>query len=50
MYDGKVVAYTALIDQNTGGFNNETHDFQMIVAEDGSDEESTTYFFWVELV
>ncbi|MFH1649720.1 MAG: hypothetical protein ABIA93_04180 [Candidatus Woesearchaeota archaeon] len=33
------------------GFDGFAHDFQMLVAEDGSmgDDTSTTYYFWVEL-
>ncbi|MFC1648272.1 hypothetical protein ACFL1B_02325 [Nanoarchaeota archaeon] len=40
------------IDADVTGFNGLTHDFQLLVAEDGHTEAtlaSTTYYFWVEI-
>lgn len=53
--DGTVngTIYTALleIDDNQYGFDNSTHDFEMIVPENGrgTDVGITTYYFYVEL-
>jgi hypothetical protein len=44
------VIFAADVNQNTNGFNNETLDFQMIVAENGDISATTTYYFYVELV
>jgi len=47
--------YSAIIAQNTVGFDGSSHDFQMIVPEPGSGTEAypngvtTTYYFFVEL-
>jgi hypothetical protein len=47
--------YTSIISQNSQGFDSLNHDFQMMVAEPGSGNETypngitTTYYFWVEL-
>lgn len=43
--------YTAIIDQNKVGFDNNTRDFQMLVGENGSNGNTatTTYYFYVEL-
>ena len=44
--------FAALIKkESVGGFNGEDNDFQMIVLEDGhgTDTETTTYYFYVEL-
>ncbi|MBN2422087.1 hypothetical protein JXB41_02580 [Candidatus Woesearchaeota archaeon] len=43
--------YATLLENSKQGFNFEQHDFQMIVAEkDLQGEQSTPYYFWVELV
>lgn len=47
--EGSVIFGTA-IDQNTAGFNGLPWDFQMIVGENGNDELTTSYYFYVELV
>jgi hypothetical protein len=49
--DGSAIVYTAIISQDALGFDNRTHDFQMIVGEDGhnGDSGTTPYFFYVEL-
>ncbi len=45
------LVYTALIKQNSNGFDGNTHDFEMLVGEDGhnGDNNPTTYYFYVEL-
>jgi hypothetical protein len=44
------VIYTALIEDNVIGFDGATHDFQMIVGENGhGNSASTLYYFYVEL-
>ncbi len=49
--DASALVYAALIKQDTTGFDNNPHDFQMIVGEDGHDGDTspTTYYFYVEL-
>ena len=48
--DGNIV-YTAILEDNYLGFNQQTHDFQMIVGEDGhgTDTATDTYYFYIEL-
>ena len=43
--------FTALLEQDTLGFDDKHHDFQMLVLEDGHDGDTseTQYFFYVEL-
>lgn len=47
--------YTSIIDQNTVGFDQKVHDFQMLVGDPGAGAETypsgtvTTYYFYVEL-
>lgn len=46
------VIFTALIEPgNVAGFDGQDHDFEMLVLEDGhgTDIETTTYYFFVEL-
>lgn len=45
------VVFTSLIDEDVLGFDDRTHDFQMLVLEDGhaTDTSTTTYYFYVEL-
>lgn len=42
------VVFTALLNQDVLGFDNRTHDFEMIVLEDGhlTDTTVTTYYFY----
>jgi hypothetical protein len=49
--DGDIV-YTSILNDNALGFDNRNHDFQLIVAENGSNSNTVTtpYYFWVELV
>ena len=45
------VVFASLLDSDVTGFNGATHDFEMLVLEDGhgADVSSTTYYFFVEL-
>lgn len=45
------LVFASLIQDNGDGFDAATHDFQMLVLEDGhsGDTATTTYYFWVEL-
>ncbi|MFH1770593.1 MAG: hypothetical protein ABH828_03475 [archaeon] len=43
------VMYVADLELNTQGFDNNTYDFQMIVADDDTAATITTYYFYVEL-
>jgi hypothetical protein len=49
--DKNVVVFTSLIEKDVFGFDNRTHDFQMLVAEDAhnADTQTTPYYFYVEL-
>jgi hypothetical protein len=48
---GAEAIFVALLQEDTLGFNDATHDFQMLVLEDGhgTDISTTPYYFWVEL-
>jgi hypothetical protein len=59
-HNSQAIIYTAIIENDEEGnrsdvlgFDNETHDFQMLVGDDGhagSGQDSTTpYYFYVEL-
>jgi len=41
--------YSSLMESAHNGFDNQPHDFQLLVAENESATVPTTYFFWVEL-
>lgn len=41
--------YMTSIDDNSQGFDNESYDFQMIVAESNVKPTATSYYFYVEL-
>jgi hypothetical protein len=45
------VIFTALINEDVLGFDGRSHDFQMLVLEDGhgTDIDTTTYYFYLEL-
>lgn len=45
------LVYTAIIEQDTIGFDNQAWDFEMIVGENGhaGDTTTTTYYFYVEI-
>jgi len=53
LYDpeARAVVFTTLIDEDVLGFDGRTHDFEMLVLEDGhgTNIATTTYFFYVEL-
>ena len=53
MYDPTTesVVFASIIDEDVMGFDNRTHDFQMLVLEDGHgvDIAESTYYFYVEL-
>jgi hypothetical protein len=45
------VIFASLLDEDIFGFDNNPHDFEMLVLEDGhlTDTSTTPYYFWVEL-
>jgi len=45
------VVFTSLLNQDASGFDNKTHDFEMLVLENGhnADVSTTPYYFFVEL-
>lgn len=45
------VIFTSLLDEDVLGFDGRSHDFEMLVAEDGheTDTATTTYYFYVEI-
>jgi len=46
------IIYTAILDPDTTGFDGDTHDFELLVGEDGHGAAAgttTTYYFWVEI-
>ncbi|RMD45544.1 hypothetical protein D6829_02055 [Candidatus Pacearchaeota archaeon] len=47
----RAVIFTAILDEDILGFDGRTHDFEMMVLEDGhgTDTSTTTYYFYVEL-
>lgn len=50
--DTTSIIFTAILDEeDVSGFDNENHDFEMLVLENGhgTDVATTTYYFWVEL-
>ncbi|RME52106.1 hypothetical protein D6783_05835 [Candidatus Woesearchaeota archaeon] len=47
--NGGNLAYVAIINDNTAGYNNQNYDFQAIVAESDVKTSPTTYYFYVEL-
>lgn len=51
LWDGDAAVFASILEQDALGFDNVTHDFQMMVLEDGhaGDTLETTYYFFVEL-
>jgi hypothetical protein len=51
MTDGGNTVFAALLQENAPGFDSNSHDFEMLVLEDGHDADTTTtpYFFYIEL-
>lgn len=45
------VIFNSIINRNADGFDGRTHDFQMVVLENGhgTDLDTTTYYFYIEL-
>ncbi|MGY4884307.1 MAG: hypothetical protein ACP5NZ_01885 [Nanobdellota archaeon] len=45
------VIFTSLLNEDVFGFDNNPHDFEMLVLENGhlTDTSTTTYYFWIEL-
>jgi len=45
------VVYTSILRSDANAYNNNTYDFEMVVAEDGhnGDATTTTFYFYVEL-
>ncbi len=45
------IIYTSILDNSATGFDSRTHDFQMIVGENGhaGDVATTTYYFWAQI-
>jgi hypothetical protein len=45
------VVFTGLLNEDVQGFDDNLHDFEMLVLEDGhgTDTQTDTYYFWVEL-
>ena len=48
---GQSIIFTSIINEDVLGFDGRSHDFEMLVAEDGheTDTGTTTYYFYVEL-
>jgi len=53
LYDPEVqsVVFASILEKNLVGFDNRSHDFEMLVLEDGhgTDTSTTNYYFYVEL-
>ncbi len=49
--DTKSVVFTSLLNEDEPGFDGASHDFEMLVLEDGhqTDTQTTTYYFYLEL-
>ena len=45
------IIYTAILENDLFGFDSKSHDFEMIVGENGKggDVETTPYYFYLEL-
>ncbi len=51
LHDGTTTVFASLLEDNMNGFDSASHDFEMLVLEDGhsGDTSTTPYFFYVEL-
>jgi hypothetical protein len=47
--DAANLVYTAIVDANQTGFDNNQYDFQMLVGENGNDAALTPYYFFMEI-
>jgi hypothetical protein len=45
------MVYTTILEEDVNGFDNNAHDFQILLAEpgDGTDTSTTTYWFYLEI-
>ncbi len=48
---GRSLIFTSILQRDANGFDGKTHDFEMLVLEDGhtTDTTTTTYYFYIEL-
>ena len=44
------IIYSSILEQSERGFDGRNHDFQLIVGENGRDELTTNYYFYVEVI
>ena len=51
LHDGTNAVFASLLEDDLSGFDSKSHDFEMLVLEDGHDGDSSTtpYFFYIEL-
>jgi len=51
LYDNQNIIYTAILEDDSEGFDTTAHDFQMIVGENGhgDDTDTSIYYFFVEV-
>lgn len=51
LHDGSNTVFASLLENDMTGFDGASHDFEMLVLEDGHGEDSSTtpYFFYIEL-
>ena len=51
LHDGLNTIFASLLENNMDGFDGASHDFEMLVLEDGhgTDTDTTPYFFYIEL-
>jgi hypothetical protein len=51
LWDGADLVFAALLEEDVNGFDDNPHDFQMLVAENGhlGNTATTPYYFYVEL-
>ncbi|MGV8087054.1 MAG: hypothetical protein ACP5N1_05485 [Candidatus Woesearchaeota archaeon] len=49
--DSSLIVYTAMLDPNALGFDGNDYDFEMIVGENGHNDDTTmtTYYFYLEI-
>ncbi|RJQ15477.1 hypothetical protein C4573_04945 [Candidatus Woesearchaeota archaeon] len=48
--DDTAMIYTTILELDITGFDSQSYDFQLIVADSESESTATTYYFWAELV
>lgn len=49
LYEGTNIVYTTIMNQNSNGFDGDSWDFHLLVAENSSTSVLTTYFFYIEI-